>query len=214
MPIKNRGKWYDAYYDKLDRYSGLKHYWNLIHLKKMDFFNKTLPDSVIVDIGCGNGNMLRTLYAKGYRKLYGFDVKIPEVNDKEVHLREGSMLDMPYPEKFADTLICFNVMHHLLNQEQYGLFLDNCKKVLKRDGKLFFVEPQRNFFRKVQDVLTKIPIISNIGPIKGQKIAIEEEKEEIDKFLDVDIQGLFEDNGFHVVLYKSYLKSFILCCEL
>ena len=77
MPIKDRKKWYDSYYKNVTKYSFLKHFWNLIHLKKMGFFREVSLDSVIVDIGCGNGNMLKTLHKKGYKELNGFDINIP-----------------------------------------------------------------------------------------------------------------------------------------
>ena len=210
MPIINQDKWYETYYEFHKKYSLLKHYWNLIHLKKMDFFSKVALDSLILDIGCGDGNLLKTLAAKGYNQLYGFDIKIPEIVDKKLSLKKGSMLDMPYPENFADTLICFNVMHHLLDIRDYDLFLNNCKRVLRDEGIFFLVEPERNLFRKFQDIIIKIPIVSNIGPIKAQKIAIKEEKKELEQFMSIDIFSLFQKHNFIIKQYKPFLKSFIL----
>jgi len=183
-----------------------------MHLKKMNFFDEVSPDSVIVDVGCGDGNMLKTLSSKGYRKLYGFDIKIPRVYDKRFQLKKGTMLNMPYPKGFADVLICFNSMHHLLNYRQYDLFLKNVKRVLKNGGKFFMVEPQRNIFRKLQDLIIKIPIISDVGIVKERKIVIQEERKELEKFLNIDIVKLFKSQGFDIYTYRSYLKSFILYC--
>ena len=214
MPLKNEKKWYNSYYNNFSRYSRLKNYWNLIHLKKLGFFSEVSLDSIIVDIGCGNSNMLNTLYKKGYRKLYGFDVKIPETVVDSFSVIKGSMLEMPYKNGFADVLICFNVMHHLLDYSQYSLFLKNCERVLKKNGRLFLVEPQKNLFRKLQDILIKLPLISEIGPIKWQKTANQEEKEELKIFLEANIKEIFKTTGFKIITYRSFLKSFVMYCRL
>ena len=213
MPIKNEKEWYSSYYSTLGKYRRLKNYWNLIHLRKMKFFGEVPVDSIIVDIGCGNGNMLVTLKSKGYSNLYGFDIRIPEVYDKDFSITKGSMLDMPYDDDFADTLICFNVMHHLFSYEQYIEFLGNCRRVLKKGGKFFLVEPHDNPWRKLQDILVKISLVSSFGPIRWQKKAVLEEKNEIDRFLRINLRDLFGKQGFDIIRYGPYFKSQYLYCR-
>ncbi len=214
MPIKNEEQWYRSYNESQHKYGWLKQYWNLLHLRKMRFFTEVAVDAVIVDIGCGNGNVLRTLQRNGYKKLYGFDVRIPEkLMNNGIVFKKGSMLDVPYPQDFADVLICFNVMHHLLNEHEYHVFLSQCQRVLKHDGKFFLVEPENNFFRKCQSKLIALPIISEIGPIKAQKIAVFEEKEELEYFMGTDIRALVQCHNFNIIRYQTFLKSFILYCS-
>ena len=129
------------------------------------------------------------------RNLHGFDIVIPEWCNSSFGIVKGSMLAMPFPENFADVLICFNVMHHLLDYSEYVLFLKNCRAVLKPNGKLFLVEPHNNIFRKLQGVLVNLPILSSLEPLKAQRIALEEEEEELDKFMAADILQLIEGSG-------------------
>ena len=213
MPIRNEEKWYEAYDTFQNKYALLKHYWNWLHLKKMGFFNKVPLPAIIVDIGCGDGNLLKTLSTKGYNNLYGFDLRIPERSGSNISLTKGSMLDIPYPDHFADVLICFNAMHHLLNDQQYHGFLSQCLRVLKKGGQFFLVEPEKNFFRKLQNGVAKIPIVSDFGPLKEQKIALLEEKEELERFMATDIVALFKNHGFAILRRRSFLKSFILVCS-
>lgn len=120
------------------------------------------------------------------------------------------MLDMPFADGFAGVLLCFNVMHHLSDKEQYLCFLNQCYRVLKKRGHIFFVEPEDNFIRKLQDLLLRVPLLSDIPILKGQKVAVFEEKEQIGNFCRIDILKLLTDSGFSIIEKRSFLKSFIL----
>jgi len=206
-------EWYKRYDQSFKLYPRAKNYINIIHLKKLNFFNEVPKDSIILDIGCGNGNLLETLYIKDYNKLFGFDIRISPSctsNRDKFNLKEGSMLDIPFPNEFADVQICFNVMHHLQNEMEYSLFLRQVHKKLKIGGVLYLVEPEDNFFRKLQKFTLSIPGISDISFLRNQKIALNEEETIISNFCKTDIDKLIKSSHFTIRHKRSFLKSVLL----
>ena len=214
MPIEHQDKWYTSYYQAQKKHGRLKNFWNRIHFQKTDFFSSTPEDAVIVEAGCGDGNVLMTLHRKGYQNLNGFDIKIPDEPAKELSLKSGSMIQMPFEDSSVDVLYTFNALHHLTAAEQYDTFFIECRRILKNNGRLFLFEPEDNFFRKLQNIIISIPLLNRISPIKEQRVAVKEEEEEITLFHSINIKMLLKKYDFHIDLYKTYLKSFICCTSL
>jgi len=217
MPIKNQKNWYDSYYSHVSRYSRLNNFGNYIHLLQMGFFVHVPEEAVIIDVGCGDGNVLRTLHEKGYDNLHGFDIKLPpdfmEAENRGLHLKQGDMLEMPYPDDFTDVIICFDSMHHLLSYEAYDLFLKNCRRVLKEGGKLFIFEPRDNFLCRIKNIIIKIPFVSDLPYIKYHKIYTNEEKDEIELFFNADLRGFLTSSGFEIVYHKNLPRRVIVFCR-
>src|SRR5690349_2536994 len=105
-----------------------------------------LPGSRIVDVGCGDGALARTLTREGARVI-GIEAgpealaaarAAPPVND-ETYL-EGRAEDLPLPDASADIVVFMNSLHHVPAARQRKA-LDEAARVLVPGGALYIVEP-------------------------------------------------------------------------
>ncbi len=105
-----------------------------------------LTGATVVDVGCGDGWLVRMLTAKGAH-VTGVEVSpkhlaharsFPTVGDE--HYLQGIAEDLPLPSRSADIVIFFNSLHHV---DKAGLpkAMREAARVLKPGGILFVSEP-------------------------------------------------------------------------
>jgi 2-polyprenyl-3-methyl-5-hydroxy-6-metoxy-1,4-benzoquinol methylase len=98
-------------------------------------------DTIILDVGCGVGQVVRSLVEAGY-KAHGVEVSetnlaLAREHPGEFHLYDGSTLP------FADHAVgAFNVLEHVENPVA---LLDEMTRVLRPGGRIIISSP--NFFR-------------------------------------------------------------------
>lgn len=101
-----------------------------------------------LDVGCGNGTVLKLLEAEGFNKLYGVDISELFVKSaakkglKNVLHYDGETL--PFKNSFFDIIGSFNVLEHTQDPEQY---LEEEIQKLKKGGFLIVACP--NFFTPI-----------------------------------------------------------------
>lgn len=109
---------------------------------------ETLPHApaVIYDIGGGYGEYSCWLAALGYN-VYLYD--IAEKNIEMAHelesatgctLKEASVGDarsIPRPDRSADAILLFGPLYHIIEFEERAECLNECKRLLKKDGILY-----------------------------------------------------------------------------
>jgi ubiquinone/menaquinone biosynthesis C-methylase UbiE len=98
--------------------------------------------SAIVDVGCGNGNLIDCI-AKMYRDtpIYGVDLSAesfePAIqrfhNYKHVRFRVGSLDRLPLEDGSIDLITCTEVLEHTFPETFNRSFLE-VKRVLKKNG--------------------------------------------------------------------------------
>jgi ubiquinone/menaquinone biosynthesis C-methylase UbiE len=101
----------------------------------------------VLEVGCGAGVTFLNLH-KSYREIYGLDLtmRVDEVaatfeNLKiPVHLKNGSILQMPYAEDFFDTVLAISVLEHLKPEEQPQAF-EEIHRVLRPGGQVVYGVP-------------------------------------------------------------------------
>ena len=103
-----------------------------------EFLNQLRKDSVVYDIGCGNGRNMENNNTKNLNFI-GIDncenfVKI--CKSKNLNVIYGNMTSIPLPSSSADALICIAVFHHLENKENRIKALLEMKRLLKHNGKI------------------------------------------------------------------------------
>lgn len=100
------------------------------------FIDAFPTNSKILDVGCGNGkNML-------YRTdldFFGIDIsnKLIEIcKEKKLNVIEASMTNIPLDDNLFDGMLCIASYHHLSNDNDRKLALDEMHRLLKKNGLL------------------------------------------------------------------------------
>lgn len=122
------------------------------------YFNQFLGDiknKKVVDIGCASGISAILLALKGANVL-GVDIS-PELIKQAVELAKesnaraefkvGDAEKMDLPDGSMDAVFFGGVIHHFPEKTR---LIDECRRVLKKGGKLLAIEPNRNdFFQRI-----------------------------------------------------------------
>ncbi len=106
------------------------------------------PFKRALEVGYGSGGLLLTL-AKGTEELHGIDLdaepksvnEMLEARNCKATLVQGSVYDLPYPEKHFDLIVCFSVFEHL---HQYQTGLREVHRVLTPGGLFLLGMPAVN----------------------------------------------------------------------
>lgn len=93
---------------------------------------RLLSQQTILDGGCGTGNYIEALKGK-LATIYGLEFSEGMLRqgkekfqaESTIHLTQGSVLDLPYENNYFDGMMCNQVVHHLLSEE------DNSDKFLQ-----------------------------------------------------------------------------------
>lgn len=109
-------------------------------IKRIDKFQ----NGILLDVGCGTGNILSRLYENKKLYLCGLDIsnKMIEVarrnlND-DILLKVGDAEFIPWPDNTFDIILCNASFHHYPNPQKVLLEM---KRVVKADGKLIIGDP-------------------------------------------------------------------------
>ncbi len=140
----------------------------------------------ILDLGCGNGNVIELLKSRREADYYGLDLSEKMIEEAEkrfqgqVHLAVGDAEGLPYENNTFDLIICNASFHHYTHPEKA---VEEIKRVLKPGGTLILGDPTLPG-RLLTKILSFFLKYSNSGDAK-----IWHKK---------DITKLFEHHGFAV----------------
>jgi ubiquinone/menaquinone biosynthesis C-methylase UbiE len=145
--------------DLKDQRAGLaqSHFWSQARTNFISvLMNKipTGPTHTILDIGAGTGENISAL--KDFGRVYALDIDhdalalIPQniVAEKKV----GSACAIPYPDKFFDVIVAFDVMEHI---EQDDVMIKEIARTLKPGGFIVLTVPAFNFLYGAHDIMLK-----------------------------------------------------------
>jgi len=152
-----------------------RQFWGLRQLlRRYDWNRHTLTEQFIesgeriLDIGCGDGYMLRKVKDK-FQELYGMDIspsrlqeakkKIEELYPSDISkfkfIEENADEPLPFPDNYFDAIICIAVIEHV-----YDIFslVKEMYRVLKPNGYVIAVVPNIGYLKyRIQILLGKLP---------------------------------------------------------
>lgn len=114
----------------------------------------------ILEAGCGTGRVMRYLYNKGYKNVFGIELNnkvVKEVKEKfpEMNIISGDILKMPYDDSTMDIVLCYGVVEHF---PDLGLIppLSAIKRVLKVGGVAIVTIPSLNLLRQLEYLIRDV----------------------------------------------------------
>jgi len=102
----------------------------------------------VLDAGCGYGRNLVYLLREGC-EIFAIDAnaegvehvrqlsRLLETGLPEENFQVSSIEEMPFPDEFADVVICNSVLHFARDEEHFRMMLDELWRVLRPGGMLF-----------------------------------------------------------------------------
>lgn len=107
----------------------------------------------VLDIGAGDGGLLRELARRGHTgRLEGLDPK------PENGVRQGTAEGLPYPAETFDAVFLLRVLAHLPEPEKA---LAEARRVLKPDGRIIVAAHGADHLRALWTVLGQVPAAAN-----------------------------------------------------
>lgn len=112
--------------------------------KKLKLIEKYLqPDSVLLDVGCGDGSHYGKILVKKVKEYYGVDISKKAIRHAQKYGIKARVLDLssaplPYPDNFFDVVLCLDVLEHLFDPEFAGVEI---RRVVRPKGIVLFTIP-------------------------------------------------------------------------
>jgi len=178
------------------------------------------PQSRVLDVACGEGEMLDLLAARGFRSLVGMDVVFDQVatsrqKEKPWQYIAGAAAALPFRSESFDSILCAHSLHHFGSVENIGLFLGEAFRCLRKGGRLGLID----HFDSIQLRTVMALILSPLGLLtpwtkqfRAQQL---EEKEVFDRYLDhwSEVKGLLLNSSFQKISFKQNLFFFYWTAE-
>ena len=153
--------------------------------------DKIPKDVAILDVGCGIGNSLYSLYANNYTKLYGFDfekelVKVAKKIASQSHLFVGDAENIPLKSNYFDYCTCYDLFEHV---KKPNSVIKEINRILKPNGTLY-IKVANGY--SMHDILFRWS-----GRIMRGRSS------HIQKFKKQDVEEIFRDARFKIEEYRE-----------
>lgn len=150
--------------------------------------------SVICDLGCGDGSVLRHLSTK-IQYGYGIDKKISDQKEGNLSFIRGDITKpLPFDDGIFDSIISLAVLEHL---EFPDFVFQEARRKLKEGGIFILTTPAPLSKILLEFLAFKLKIISS-----------EEIKEHKHYYSKQELCTLLEKHGFNVLKLKSFCLGF------
>lgn len=123
-------------------------------------------DAEIVELFCGRGNGLIALQRLGFTRLEGVDLS-PRLISQYKGSAKCTVADcraLPFAGRSKDVLIVQGGLHHLPTlPEDLDQTFSEMQRVLRKDGRVMFVEPWRTPFLTFVRFVSEIPLVRRLS---------------------------------------------------
>ena len=123
-------------------------------------------DAEIVELFCGRGNGLVALHRLGFMRLEGVDLS-PRLLAQYKGPASCIVADcrkLPFDDRSKDVLIVQGGLHHLPNlPADLDQTFSEMQRVLRKEGRLMFVEPWRTPFLTFVHFVSEIPAVRRLS---------------------------------------------------
>jgi ubiquinone/menaquinone biosynthesis C-methylase UbiE len=126
----------------------------------------------ILDIGCGTGAQLAIFQESGC-DVFGIDLSLPmlriarrKLGDQAV-LANADATNIPFPEQAFD-LVTSSLFLHQLNPNARAMAIEEALRVVRRDGRILFIDFHPGPVKSIRGKLTQF-IISSVEFIAGRE---------------------------------------------
>lgn len=119
-------------------FSFIKHWFS----KGSPVYETFLSKGIILDVGCGEGKLLR----RDKERIYGVDVNktlVTQLCSDGLLVKESDVTNLSFDNKYFDVINCSNVIEHLFPLEAYKM-LNEMKRVLRLGGIIIITSPMPN----------------------------------------------------------------------
>lgn len=125
----------------------------LLYIKIVSKIKKLNPNGILVDIGCGAGNLIIKIAQKfpdlSLRAVdispeileYAKERAIENSVENKIEFKIGTIEDLPFPDNSIDFIVSSLSLHHWLNPIQA---FNEIRRVLKKDGKFVIFDFRRD----------------------------------------------------------------------
>lgn len=123
-------------------------------------------DLRILELFCGRGNGLRAWSSLGFSNLEGADLsrQLASLIDAAFHPTVADARDLPFADASFDVICIQGGLHHLEHlPRDLPAVLQQCRRVLKPDGRLLLVEPWETPFLKLVHFCCRRPVLRNLS---------------------------------------------------
>lgn len=176
----------------------------------------------IVDLGCGNGRVLKFLEKHKKFKYLGIDnsknlLKLAEKNHKKRKFLQADMLKLPIKSKSADTALAIASLHHIPSKKLREKAVQEANRILKNNG-LYILTTWNLFQPKYKKYiwLARIKSILSLGLYDTRDTFIPWGKSGIKRyyyaFKSEELKNLLKNNGFEIL--KTHIdNNFVIICR-
>jgi methionine biosynthesis protein MetW len=99
------------------------------------------PEKSILDVGCGNGSILRDLRDRGFTRLHGLEQSeyaVKRLSAEGIAMSCGNLLAMPFEDAQFDVAIASQVLEHVIRRNR---FCRELARIVKPSGKIIITVP-------------------------------------------------------------------------
>lgn len=172
-------------------------------------------DDCVLDLGCGDGLNISILRQMDVDKVVGIDIskellELAKQTNPGTKFYVGSAQKIPFKAESFDVVLVDSVFHHLMEYEDTAREI---KRVLKRGGRLCFIEPHKSLLRSALDFVSILPGSQYLPFLGNRVVAYRQEIDLMTHWLKTENEFLkaLERHGFKKKFCREDFLSIIAC---